>query len=88
MDGWPVLTTIGSGSISDADVALPERCWLSADDQSHLLHRLAGLDVRGGMVYDALVGAASLACGRVVLSRDRRAARTYDLVGAAHEFVV
>ena len=44
---------------------------------SDLRDRIAGLDVVGGSVYDALVGQASVANRRTLLTRDRRAERTY-----------
>lgn len=45
--------------------AFPADCWLDA----------AGMS--GGSVYDALVGQASVANRRTLLTRDRRAERTY-----------
>ncbi len=92
---YSVLTRLPGSAVVSPEVvdhlltqAFPSRCWLSPDDQSALMGRLASLDLRGGMVYDALVGAAALTHGRVLLSRDRRAGRTYELIGATHEFVV
>ena len=67
--------------------AFPVRCWLDTADQDALLVRLAGLGIAGGMVYDALVGQAALSAGRVLLTRDARAQRTYDLVGVDCELL-
>lgn len=52
-----------------------------------LLRRLGPLGVTGGAVYDALVGESARVHGAVLLTRDRRAIATYDLVGVDHEFV-
>lgn len=91
---YSVLTRLPGSAVVSPQVAgrllaqaFPSRCWLTADDQSELYSQLARLDIRGGMVYDALVGAAASKAGLVLLSRDRRAGRTYDLVGTRHEFV-
>lgn len=43
--------------------------------------------IAGGAVYDALVGRADAADGRVLLTRDRRAVRTYRLLEVAHQMV-
>ncbi len=50
-----------------------------------LLARLAGEGIRGGAVYDALIGATALHHGATLLTMDRRARTTYDVVGAAYE---
>jgi predicted nucleic acid-binding protein len=46
----------------------------------------AGL-VGGGAIYDAVVAAAALEAGAVLLTRDDRARRIYDLVGVTYEYV-
>ena len=48
-----------------------------------LRERLAVLDIVGGSVYDALVGQASGTNGRTLLTRDRRAERTYRSLGSS-----
>lgn len=68
-------------------VAFPDRCWLAARQQAHLLARLGAVGVTGGAVYDALVGEAARQDGRVLLTRDLRATRTYDLLGVRYELV-
>jgi predicted nucleic acid-binding protein len=45
------------------------------------------LGITGGAVYDALVGEAARAHGRILLTRDLRARRTYDLMGVDYEIV-
>jgi predicted nucleic acid-binding protein len=67
--------------------AFPTRCWLSPQEQEALLERLPSLGVSGGMVYDALVAEAARTSKRVLLTRDARAGRTYELVGVRVEFV-
>jgi predicted nucleic acid-binding protein len=76
---------------SDAAAALAaafvDPCWLTAKEHSSLLGRLGTLGLRGGACYDALVGEAARARGRVLLTRDRRATRTYDLLGVRYVLV-
>ncbi|CAN5541816.1 type II toxin-antitoxin system VapC family toxin [soil metagenome] len=67
--------------------SFPDACCLDAAEQAALFDRLPTLGITGGAVYDALVGAAAIAGGRRLLSRDRRADRTYSLLGADVEFV-
>jgi uncharacterized protein with PIN domain len=69
------------------DAAYPDRCWLRPDEQNQLLALFPSIGVVGGMVYDALVGAAARQAERVLLSRDRRALRTYEALGVNVEFV-
>lgn len=67
--------------------AFPAGCWLDARATSNLFERLAGLDIVGGSVYDALVGQAAAANRRVLLTRDRRAERTYRALDVRYQFV-
>lgn len=67
--------------------AFPEVCWLSPDGSAALRAELAELNVAGGSVYDALVGRAAGTNARTLLTRDRRAERTYRALGIAYEFV-
>ncbi len=67
--------------------SFPDACWLGAAEQAVLFDRLPTLGITGGAIYDALVGAAALAAHRRLLSRDRRADRTYSLLGVDVEFV-
>jgi len=48
---------------------------------------MSELGIAGGMVYDALVAAAARHARRVLMTRDIRADRIYDLVGVRHELV-
>jgi predicted nucleic acid-binding protein len=59
----------------------------SAALQRSIVDRLARLGVEGGAVYDALVGLTAAQHAEVLLTRDRRATRTYELVGATFRLV-
>ncbi len=52
-----------------------------------LLLRLHEQSIGGGAVYDALVGAEARHAGLILVSADRRAARTYTAVGVEVEWV-
>jgi len=67
--------------------AFPQDCWLDADATRDLRERLADLGIIGGSVYDALVGQASAANGRTLLTRDRRAERTYRSLGVKYRVI-
>ena len=67
--------------------AFPGDCWLDAAGLRGLREQLAGLDIVGGSVYDALVGQAALTNDRTLLTRDRRAERTYRSLGVEYQFV-
>jgi hypothetical protein len=67
--------------------AFPEDCWLDATGTRDLRERLADLGIVGGSVYDALVGQASVTNRRTLLTRDRRAERTYRSLGVEYQFV-
>ena len=57
--------------------AFPEDCWLDADGMHELRQRLSALGIVGG----------SAANGRTLLTRDRRAERTYRSLGVEYQFV-
>lgn len=67
--------------------AYPDACWLDEAGTIELRARLAHLNVIGGATYDALVGAAALANGRRLLTRDRRAESTYRSLGVDYVWV-
>lgn len=58
-----------------------ERLLLGESAQRALVGRLADLSISGGAVYDALVAATADHHSRALISCDRRAARTYELLG-------
>lgn len=47
----------------------------------------ASLDISGGAVYDALIGVSARDAGAHLLTRDRRASRTYDLLDVPHTVI-
>lgn len=55
----------------------PGSRYLSATGAAELLGRLAAEGMRGGSVYDALVGAAAAESGLTLVTRDRRALAVY-----------
>jgi predicted nucleic acid-binding protein len=69
------------------EAAFPERCWLPPEDLDSLMGRLSGAGIAGGAVFDALVGEAARVNGRTLLTRDRRALATYDLLGVRYRVV-
>ncbi len=58
---------------------------LPASEHRRLLQRAAAAGVRGGAVYDALVGATAARAGATLVTRDRRAATTYERMGVTFE---
>ena len=67
--------------------AFPEPCWLDTPATAELWSRLGHLGLTGGATYDALVAAAARADGRRLLTRDRRAERTYRTIEVDYQFV-
>jgi len=67
--------------------AFPETCWPDNDQAEQLRARLGSLGIVGGAVFDALVGTAAASTQRVLLTRDRRAQRTYDTLGIAYRII-
>lgn len=67
--------------------AFPLTVWLNPADYEDLTHRLGVLGIAGGAVYDALVGQAAAIHGATLLTRDRRAERTYRLLDLDYEVI-
>jgi len=65
----------------------PATRFLSADASASLLGELPTLNVAGGAVYDALIGACAAEHGLVLATRDRRALETYRALDVGVEFV-
>ncbi len=55
---------------------------LDPDDYRALIPRLVELGIGGGAAYDALVAATAHRAGETLVSCDRRAAQTYQRLGA------
>lgn len=91
---YAVLTRLPPPARVDGPVAqtllrevFGEPCWLEGITSALLLQRLAGTAIVGGATFDALVAAASDAHERVLLTRDRRAQRTYRLLGVDYVLI-
>lgn len=65
----------------DPPLALP------ATDHLALLREASEKGITGGALYDALVAATAKHAGATLLTRDRRAVRTYETLGAAFRLV-
>lgn len=81
------LRLTASQAATVLDAAFPGDCWLDAAETRDLRARLADLDIIGGSVYDALIGRAAVTNQRRLLTRDRRAARTYRSLDVEYRFV-
>lgn len=55
--------------------------------QRRLVAVVAALGIEGGAIYDALIGLTAAEHGEVLLTRDRRAVRTYDQLDIAYELI-
>lgn len=60
---------------------------LPMPDVNEAVAQLAGAGISGGATYDGLIALSSQLSGRLLLSRDVRAARTYDVLGVAFELL-
>jgi predicted nucleic acid-binding protein len=61
---------------------------LPAKEHARLIGRAAEAGILGGSVHDALVGATARHAGARLLTRDRRAAPTYERLGVEYQLVV
>jgi predicted nucleic acid-binding protein len=66
----------------------PSSRFLEAAEADVLLGRLAELGIAGGAVYDALVGAAAVAHGLPLATRDARAVDVYRALDVELELIV
>ncbi len=75
---------IGAGVVLEALEQRFSASWLTLDARQArvALRRAVDAGVRGGALYDALIAATSEGHGAQLLSADRRAATTYEAVGA------
>lgn len=83
----PGAQRLDAGTAAAALRALP---WpvvaLGAAEHVPLVEQLATAQVVGGATYDALVAATARAHDFTLLTRDRRARRTYELLGIRYRF--
>lgn len=56
-------------------------------EHARLIERAAEAGIVGGSIHDALVGATVRHAGARLLTRDRRAAPTYERVGVGYELI-
>ncbi|WP_333890034.1 type II toxin-antitoxin system VapC family toxin [Mycolicibacterium gadium] len=84
----PVPLRLSAGQAESVlAMAFPDECWLDTIGTRDLRERLARLDIVGGSVYDALVGHAAATNHRALLTRDRRAERTYRSLDVEYRFL-
>jgi predicted nucleic acid-binding protein len=60
---------------------------LPPPDYDGLLELAVSADLRGGSIYDALIGVTASHAGATLLTLDRRAQRVYDAVGVKYELL-
>ena len=60
---------------------------LSAEGYALLIKEAPARGIAGGAIYDALIAATAREAGATLLSRDLRAAATYELMGVAFELL-
>jgi predicted nucleic acid-binding protein len=60
---------------------------LSAAGHRQLLAEIAEAGIVGGAVYDALVAGIAMEAGATLVSRDVRAAATYEAIGVRYELL-
>ncbi|MGQ0744865.1 MAG: type II toxin-antitoxin system VapC family toxin [Acidimicrobiales bacterium] len=60
---------------------------LAENEVRGLLRRLADATIAGGAVYDGLVGTCAAANGCRLVTRDRRAAVTYERLGVSFDLL-
>lgn len=65
----------------------PNSCPAPPESPLEILGRFAELGIASGAVYDGLVGLAARTDGRVLLTRDERAAPTYRRLKVSYELV-
>jgi predicted nucleic acid-binding protein len=61
---------------------------LPAEEHLQLLQTAVDRGITGGALYDGLVAATARHAGATLLTRDRRAIRTYEALNAVYELVV
>ncbi|MGF1665269.1 MAG: PIN domain-containing protein [Acidimicrobiia bacterium] len=93
LESYSVLTRMPGGVDSRlaSEVVLERLAPLEMAQTSSMgetIRRLVGAGVSGGAVYDGLIGLTAAAGGCRLLTRDRRAARTYEALGVDYELLV
>ncbi len=84
----PTLQLAATTAAEIIDARLPSaRITLAADAHTSALTRLAEAHVSGGATYDGLIALTALEHDVELLSRDRRAARTYKALGVRFQLL-
>ena len=84
----PVALSVDAPTARDImSQVFPQVYWLEADASRSLLDALGSVGIVGGAVYDALVAEAAKTNNTVLLTRDQRACRTYELLGVDYELL-
>lgn len=66
----------------------PERILVPPDDLVRsVIHRFVDAGIAGGASYDALVALTAMSHGLGLVTRDARAARTYEAIGADYQLL-
>lgn len=94
LESYSVLTRAPGIRLPAADAVealralLPGRVFsLPASARARIAGELASAGVAGGATYDGLIAATAAHHGAVLLTADRRAARTYAALGARFELL-
>jgi predicted nucleic acid-binding protein len=83
-DGYPMSPSAVSQALGAFDHPVLQ---LPPDEYLPLIRRSSEGGRTGGAIYDAQIAATAKHHGLMLLSRDRRAATTYDLVGVDYELI-
>ena len=84
----PPLRLDAATAATIVDSRLPrELVTLEADGHASALGRLAAARISGGATYDGLIALTALEHDLLLLSRDRRAARTYRALGVRFQLL-
>lgn len=76
-----------AAGLLDRTFPLDRRAALDAAYLVDMPARCAAVGIEGGAVYDAVVAATAVAHAATLVSRDQRAARTYQAMGASVELL-
>lgn len=95
LESYSVLTRLPAPHRAPADVVRsfleerfqPELLTLPSPQHRALLDSAVARGLRGGSIYDALIAATADHAGATLLTRDKRAVRTYDMIGVRYRLL-
>jgi predicted nucleic acid-binding protein len=96
IESYSVMTRLPSPHRVEGSVARTLlQAWFSPEQvipassrlQRHIVQRAEALDLEGGAVYDALIALTAASRDELLLTRDARAARTYEALGVRFELL-